>query len=1630
MKRAIIAILLLSVLAVSAAAWAQTPQNPDRWMKELFAEKPAAKDQPLTRFIFPGTHDSGTFRLNDNLACSGCAGTSSYLEAEQNCLDNLSDHGFGSLCSIFTGGIATYGKPWAEAQHRSIGGQLAAGVRVFDLRFFRATGEDAARTVGTLEPLEEGKFYIHHTFAGPELTGILSDIRSFLDNPEHDEEVIMLRFLQMREGSGAMSQAGLEEFFRQVRGRLGSDMAPKQDDACEADPDCAATARFGHSTTIGEMLDQPGGNQVIAFCDCLGTGATDLNGDNDYDDPGEAGFDGSDIWDADELASEGIYSLNDDVLGLSDSGYPTPDDNETDYVTDSTTDPETTAKGRYPWINDNQVLGLMQTISRARDSEDQSNMFMMGLNAGLDNGGMSLIRSIACQVDVLNVSGICGAVADHPVDPRVAIYWDEFLDLKEMADYLNPRAVAALVDLRRDRVNIVNVDHYTPDITQEIYKLNRGATRVRTLIDQVAALTPGIDTTTEPDFYLDLRYDRELAPSAWRRRVQRNLYVDFEDRPVAGGWRGVKAYPNDWSSATVSFRIWDADDGHCTAPSAINCDDPIHIAPVGAIIPDPPDPGLEKQTVFSLSNCFYSGICSDVSTQRSTQGNFDHPSPFVTDDNARVLYRHDVCVWSWLKGDVPHSFALCDTLIPSVSITDVKRKEGASGTTNFDFVVTLSGPSATQLSVDYFMIVDISVIGDIVINPGGTLVFDAGETRKIVTVQVKGDTIREADETFTVNLTPTTNAYVIVDGQAVGTILNDDSPASVSSPTDQSGDEGSAITFDLGTLIDARSTAGGPYDVLVDWGDGLGPDNFGITTPGPLSAGYTYKDNGNYAVTVSITDGDGLTLSPAAFQAIIANVDPTATLSDDGPINEGGSATVTVVASDVSTTDENQGIRYAFSCTDGSLDTAIYASSSTSASKSCNFDDEATNTVRVRVIDKDGGYNEYTTSVTVNGIKPTATLTNNGPIDEGNSVTLTMSNPNDPSAADIAAGFRYAFSCTNGSLAAATYAGSSANASTSCPFPIDGTYTVRARIIDKDGEFNEYTNQVIVRDVAPTLTAAANQTGNEGAAVSFNLGSLSDPGPDGPWTVAVNWGDGANESISLTTPGAMTQSHAYADNGSYTVTVSATDNGGNVSNTVSFTATIANVNPTATPANNGPIVEGGSATISFGGASDPSGVDTTAGFRYAFSCSNGSLAGATYANSGAGASTTCSYPDNGTMTVRGKIIDKDGGSTEYTTTVVVNNLPPTVSIDVVTQNVQYSDDICHVTITATDTPSDMLTAVTSALPGNLTRTDNGCTIAGGLRSCSWTLSGTTDQPMGSYPISIVVSDEDGGSGTVSTDVIVEPEAATIWFDEGNQVAVQVDAPGGDSPAFAFTAYVKEREAQPACNGSSAYPGNLASAQVELILAPVGPGSPYTVACSPVGVTGTEYNQVLDVSCAVDDVAVNTYHVQASVVGDYYAGGPAEDAMIVFDPSLGFTTGGGWFYWPGTTDKTNFGYTMKYKKSGKGIQGNLLLIRHLPDGSIYRVKSNALYGLSIGEDANVPMGWATFSGKCTYLEPGWAEPIGNQEFLVYVEDHDEPGTGNDRFWIEVLDQPLSLVSPAAQNTVTIDGGNIVAPHGSN
>ena len=111
------------------------------------------------------------------------------------------------------------------------------------------------------------------------------------------------------------------------------------------------------------------------------------------------------------------------------------------------------------------------------------------------------------------------------------------------------------------------------------------------------------------------------------------------------------------------------------------------------------------------------------------------------------------------------------------------------------------------------------------------------------------------------------------------------------------------------------------------------------------------------------------------------------------------------------------------------------------------------------------------------------------------------------------------------------------------------------------------------------------------------------------------------------------------------------------------TLTVTNVGPTATFADNGPVVHGNGATVTFTGQVDPSSADVTAGFRYSydldddgdFEIGDGTWAGGvTSASAAVPASELATVGDHD---VNGRIVDKDGGLNLFTTTITVT--PPT-----------------------------------------------------------------------------------------------------------------------------------------------------------------------------------------------------------------------------------------------------------------------------------------------------------------------------------------------------------------------------------
>ena len=113
---------------------------------------------------------------------------------------------------------------------------------------------------------------------------------------------------------------------------------------------------------------------------------------------------------------------------------------------------------------------------------------------------------------------------------------------------------------------------------------------------------------------------------------------------------------------------------------------------------------------------------------------------------------------------------------PRISIGDVSRAEGKKGqTTVFTFTVSLSSAYDQPVSVSFRTVNGTATTSNVdYVNKTGTLTFAPGETTKTITIEVKGDSKREGDEYFYLDLFGNSGNSVLGNGRGTGWILNDD----------------------------------------------------------------------------------------------------------------------------------------------------------------------------------------------------------------------------------------------------------------------------------------------------------------------------------------------------------------------------------------------------------------------------------------------------------------------------------------------------------------------------------------------------------------------------------------------------------------------------------------------------------------------------------------------------------------------------------------------------------------------------------------------------------------------------------------------------------------------------------------
>jgi hypothetical protein len=566
-----------------------------------------------------------------------------------------------------------------------------------------------------------------------------------------------------------------------------------------------------------------------------------------------------------------------------------------------------------------------------------------------------------------------------------------------------------------------------------------------------------------------------------------------------------------------------------------------------------------------------------------------------------------------------------------------------------------------------------------------------------------------------------------------------------------------------GTL--AVSTVGG---YLPNFGDTFDVVTFGSET-GNFDT-YTGLDLGNYRLLVPEINPTFLRL-----ETVSDNIPPVLSPIPDQTVDEGSPVTLTATATGPEPTET---ITYLL---DPGAPAGAAIDPVTGVFKYTPDNGPASYTVTVRATDN--GLpplsSTQTFTITVNNVSPTPSIAGAPAMSpEGTAISLTAS-ATDPSMADTAAGFTFGWTVTKDGSPFASGVGSTF---TFTPDD-DGSYVVTLSATDQDGGVGTTSAAIAATNVPPTPSiAGAFATSPEGTAISLT-GSATDPGP-------VDMAAGFTLSWAVTkdgSPFASGSGAAFAftpdDDGTYVVTLTAADEDGAVGST-SATIAVTNVPPS-------PLIAGAPATSPEGtaisltaSATDPSPVDTAAGFTFGWTVTKD---GAPFA-SGSGPTFVFSPDDDGTYQVTLSATDVDGGVGTAAATIAVTNVAPTAtSVSGPALGVRGQP------LTFTGSFTDPGSVDTHTMAWAVSR-DGSPYAAGSGANFPFV---PTDA--GSYVVTFTVTDDDGGVGTASQTVPVvvmaaEPDplnpGATLIVVGGttadDTIFVTPVAPAGSFLATVFT----------------------------------------------------------------------------------------------------------------------------------------------------------------------------------------------------------------------------------------------------
>ena len=593
--------------------------------------------------------------------------------------------------------------------------------------------------------------------------------------------------------------------------------------------------------------------------------------------------------------------------------------------------------------------------------------------------------------------------------------------------------------------------------------------------------------------------------------------------------------------------------------------------------------------------------------------------------------------------------------------------------------------------------------------------------------------------TYVASLTVTDNGGLSASVSTQAITVNNVAPvAQIAGPI--SGYEGTPI--DLTSVV----TDPGSADTFT-YAWSVTKDGSPLTLPDGTNAGsdftFTPPDNGNYVVSLDVSDSDGAAAPTVTRNIGVLNVAPwVSVLGAPMPgqtANEGSEIDLTASALDPGVNDTET---YQWSVTkDGYPFVLPQNTDSTDAAFAFTPDNEGAYVATIVVTDNDGGVTHVDTPITVINVAPSVTISGepSDPINEGSGVSLTTT-VTDPGWNDTDT---YAWTFTkDGQAWTPPQDTQLANDTLQFIAPDNGTYIATATVTDNGGGIGTAASQpIIVDNVAPTptITGAPMMSVDEASPLTFGS-TVTDPGTLDTFAYAWSVTKDGNQyalpsSVNVNQPSfTFTPGHS----GSYVVSLTVFDNDGGSNTTATSAFTVNNIAPTG--AITGPTTgnEGSPLTMT-ANPIDGSG-DT---FTDAWSVTQDGTAVALPNTIVADQPTFTFTPDNqGAFVFSCTVTDDDGASVNMSSTVAVANVPPAVAISDGPLNAVEGSPIMFTSVATDPGVNDILTYGWSvkkdgqayALPNTVDVTQPTLTFV------------PTDN--GNYAVTLTVSDGDGGVTTV------------------------------------------------------------------------------------------------------------------------------------------------------------------------------------------------------------------------------------------------------------------------------------------